>query len=351
MSTAPFVFHPLRDNYYLDTVTFKVENVLFKIPKWQFETNSGVFATTFSLPQSEEKGEVEGSDDEHPFRLDGISRVEFQTFLKVLYPLSPIAKTPSLFPVEWIQVLKLASLWDFVELRTFAIEQLNVYAESLDCIARIQLGRDYDVSTWIRSGYTELARRRTPITSDEASKIGFEVALQIYQLREAAAAPASLSKNPFAVANLGTVFEDEFKRADSAHELLPRLPRIEGPQPAPAIAAATASGKPGVSKRKVSPGAATASSSSGVVTGGASPLFSFTARKGPLPDPTTVFAKPRAATVAPPTNTASAAGLSEASPFGKDFNINAALATMATKLAQMQSNLDSTLTQATTPSS
>ncbi|KAJ7701988.1 hypothetical protein B0H16DRAFT_1250227, partial [Mycena metata] len=161
-----------------------VENVFFRVPRWQFDNNSGIFATTFSLPQPGEKGE--GSDDEHPFQLDGITRVEFQTFLKVLYPLSAVPKTPTLSPTEWISVLKLASLWDFIEVRDFAITELRFYAESLDCVARILLGRRYDVSTWIRSGYTELARRRTAITSEEAMKIGYEVALQISQLREAA---------------------------------------------------------------------------------------------------------------------------------------------------------------------
>ncbi|KAJ7157740.1 hypothetical protein C8R46DRAFT_852931, partial [Mycena filopes] len=162
-----------------------VENILFKVPRWQFERHSGVFATTFSLPQPGEGG-VEGSTDEHPLLLNGIKAKDFKALLGILYPLSIIPKIPILSSQGWISVLKLATLWDFIEVRDLAIGKLEEYAESLDEIARIQLGRDYDVSTWIRSGYTELAQRKSPISSEEAAKIGFEVALQICQLRETA---------------------------------------------------------------------------------------------------------------------------------------------------------------------
>ncbi|KAJ7029982.1 hypothetical protein C8F04DRAFT_739610 [Mycena alexandri] len=308
------VFQAMRDSkYYLDTIVFKVENAFFRVPRWQFENNSGIFATTFSLPHPEEKGE--GSDDEHPFHLDGITRVEFQTFLKVLYPLSAVPKTPTLSPTEWTSVLKLASLWDFIEVRDFAIKELLFHAESLDCVARILLGRQYDVSAWIRSGYTELARRRTPITSAEAMKIGYEVALQISHLREAAVA-TGLTNNPFSDADLGTAFDAELKRADSAHEPLPRLPPVQATKALLGAIGAAAPTNPAVAKRKVSPTAPKASSSPGTKPPKAT--FSFTTVKSTL-----FNGKPIAAPAAgsSATNAASGAGpsASTAPTFGQGF--------------------------------
>lgn len=142
----------------------------------------------------------------------------------------PIAKTPSLSQDGWISVLKLANLWDFIEVRNLAIEQLGPYSESLDCIERILFARKFDVSTWLRSGYSELARRKAAISSREAEKIGWEVALQICQIREATVLTFS-NQNPYRTASLGDVFRAEFKRADSAHEPLSPVPRIAAARP------------------------------------------------------------------------------------------------------------------------
>ncbi|KAJ6537748.1 hypothetical protein B0H19DRAFT_1316502 [Mycena capillaripes] len=188
MSSEGFVFEPLRDSYYLETVVFNVENAFFKVPRFQFERHSGIFATTLSLPQPVEG--AEGTNDKIPFKLDGIKRADFQALLKVLYPIA-IPKLPELKREEWISVLHLASLWDFIEVRDLAVQQLSL---TLNATERIVLGRKHDVSSWLRSGYTELAKRKTPISSEEAAKIGWEVTLQICQLREAAVAPEAALK-------------------------------------------------------------------------------------------------------------------------------------------------------------
>ncbi|KAJ6497541.1 hypothetical protein C8R45DRAFT_983315 [Mycena sanguinolenta] len=221
MSLDASIFYPRHDHYYLETVVFKVETTLYRVPRFHFERNSGIFATTFSLPQPTEG--AEGSSDIAPFKLEGISRVDFERLLRVLYPLTAIPKTPDLSQDEWISVLKLASLWDFIEVRNLAIEQLAPYSESLDCIERIMFARKYDVSAWLRSGYIELARRKDIISSKEAATIGWEAALQICELREATVL-TRLGDNPYEGLDLGNAFQAEMKRADTAHEPLPNLP-------------------------------------------------------------------------------------------------------------------------------
>ncbi|KAJ7772029.1 hypothetical protein DFH07DRAFT_997847, partial [Mycena maculata] len=153
--------------YYLETVVFQVEDIIFRVPRSQFERHSEIFATTFTLPPASD-GRVEGADEKAPVKLEGISSFDFQSLLKPSR--TAIPKTPGLSQDEWISVLKLSTMWLFSEARILAIRHLT--GHSLDCIQRILLGRQYDVSEWLRSGYTELARRSTSISSEEANKIG-----------------------------------------------------------------------------------------------------------------------------------------------------------------------------------
>ncbi|KAF7362336.1 hypothetical protein MVEN_00580200 [Mycena venus] len=210
---------PLRDSYYLETVVFKVlhvrdhlskagnlqwqalqvENTLFKVPRFQFE-RSRKFAPfgIFWLPEG-----APGTSDKTPFKIGGVNCLEFRVLLKVLYPLSPIPKVPELNKDEWITVLNLANVFDFIEVRNLAIQELTAYAKTLECIERILFARKYHA--------------QNPISSEEAVNIGWDVALQIYQLREAAVASEGGCKSPYDKIDLGTSFEAELERVDSAH--------------------------------------------------------------------------------------------------------------------------------------
>ncbi|KAK7057650.1 hypothetical protein R3P38DRAFT_2759857 [Favolaschia claudopus] len=228
--------------HYLDTVVFKVlgsastdvdphsasevEYTLFKVSRFMFERYSTIFSTTFSLPPSAEG--AEGSSDANPFILEGISAIDFQRLLHALYPLTPIPTTPDYNDDEWISVLKLSCLWNFIEMRKLAIQRLDSYAQSLlDCVQHILFARRYDVSAWLRSGYTELAQRPAPVSSEEAELIGWETALKIWHLREAAVSP-KFNHQPYKGVDIGNVFQAEFERADAAHDPLPEVPKFSG---------------------------------------------------------------------------------------------------------------------------
>jgi hypothetical protein len=62
----------------------QVEDMLFKVPRFPFEHTS-IFVTVFSLPAGENKI-IEGLDDKHPFKLQGVSKLDFTRFLQQLYP-------------------------------------------------------------------------------------------------------------------------------------------------------------------------------------------------------------------------------------------------------------------------
>ncbi|KAI6139538.1 hypothetical protein BKA82DRAFT_2972677 [Pisolithus tinctorius] len=71
--TLKYSKHP---ELYIDTVTFLVENCLFKIPRKPLEEESAVFRDMFRLPQPKNKM-MEGQNDARPLVLHGVSKDDF----------------------------------------------------------------------------------------------------------------------------------------------------------------------------------------------------------------------------------------------------------------------------------
>ncbi|KAJ7210502.1 hypothetical protein GGX14DRAFT_625811, partial [Mycena pura] len=164
-----------HQKYYLDctSVIFKVEDVLFKVPRYLLERNSDTFASLFTLPApAGSHAQTEGQSDENPIVLEGISSIDFQWLLTVLYPLDTLVNLSALAKDAWISVLKLSTQWFFLDARALAIQQLG--GEAMEPVERIVLAKQYDVSAWLRSGYAELARSSVGISAEDAEKIGWE---------------------------------------------------------------------------------------------------------------------------------------------------------------------------------
>ncbi|KAJ6456078.1 hypothetical protein C8R45DRAFT_1034843 [Mycena sanguinolenta] len=174
---------PRDQKYYLESITFKIEDRVFKVPRYHFEHSSEIFATTFTLPVAD-NADTEGQSDENPVILEGISSVDFRALLTVLYPLD-IPQILSMPKDEWISVLKLSTQWYFLDARDLAIKQLDERPD-IGSVERILLGRQYDVATWLRMGYNDLAKREEGISLEDAAKIGWETTVRLYQTREAA---------------------------------------------------------------------------------------------------------------------------------------------------------------------
>ncbi|KAF7356258.1 hypothetical protein MVEN_00957300 [Mycena venus] len=236
---------PRDQKYYLDSIIFKVrsrsshsrddldraqvEDRIFKVPRYHFERSSEIFATTFTLPTGNDT-DAEGNSDENPVILEGINSVDFQRLLNVLYPLD-IPQILNMAKDEWISVLKLSTLWYFLDARDLAIQQLNNRPE-IGSVERILLAQQYDVATWLRLGYTDLAKREEGISLGDAEKIGWQTTVRLYQTREAAirnySASTSYSHNSmygksqshpgsrFQHADVEGTFREDFKQAEMA---------------------------------------------------------------------------------------------------------------------------------------
>ncbi|KAJ6530032.1 hypothetical protein DFH09DRAFT_1411502 [Mycena vulgaris] len=204
--------------YYLETITFEVEDCLFKVPRRHFESNSEIFRTASTLPAG---AEGEGLSDQNPVKLEGISSADFERLLAVLYPMEP--SIPEMPKEHWISVLKLATMWRLIKARDVAISQLD--AQVKNDVEGIMLGRKYHVSDWLRSGYLAVAIREAGMSPQDAEMIGWETAVKIYRVREAFFVrwfrdrghmpPLRGMRAEYFGSDFGTVFAEEFAQADA----------------------------------------------------------------------------------------------------------------------------------------
>ncbi|PIL33328.1 hypothetical protein GSI_04779 [Ganoderma sinense ZZ0214-1] len=77
---------PRRDDeFYCQDIVFLVEDVLFKVPRRPFEHESEVFSGMFALPPVNSAYGVEGSSDDNPIELEGVTEDEFKALLWVMF--------------------------------------------------------------------------------------------------------------------------------------------------------------------------------------------------------------------------------------------------------------------------
>jgi hypothetical protein len=83
-----------------------------------------------------------------------------------------------------VSSLRLATSYEYPELRKFSIDRLEILSAHLSAIQRIELAREFDLSGWYESAFQELVERSEPITKDEAKVIGFEGFEELARARE-----------------------------------------------------------------------------------------------------------------------------------------------------------------------
>lgn len=117
---------------------------------------------------------------------------------------------------EWTSILKLAHLWQFTEVQTLALREL----ERLDIapLKKIIMYHSYGVNRdLLQQAYLALTVRPDPITIEEGRELGLETALQIARARERArASSVSGGKKPqspihLAPAELDVLIRDLFQ--------------------------------------------------------------------------------------------------------------------------------------------
>jgi len=172
-----------RDNlYFLESIVFKVENRLFKVYRHHF-MESDIFNTTFSLPSG--NVQAEGTSEENPFVLHGITATDFQAFLKAISPLSSTTWS-GMTREEWLSAIKLSTMWGFVGARELSIERLSKV--KLSPTDKIVFGKKYQVFSWLKEGYAALIKREDVMTAKElyenAEVLGWDTMARVLRFRD-----------------------------------------------------------------------------------------------------------------------------------------------------------------------
>ncbi|KAF5341244.1 hypothetical protein D9611_006149 [Ephemerocybe angulata] len=175
------------EEFYWDTVVFKVENSLFKVPRDQFIAQSEVFAGMFLVPRPVgDEQSAEGGSDSNPIVLEGYKADDFKALLKVLYPSSSmVTQREDLTKSELASVLRLSTIWGMNKIRSHAIKQLSIesLAEAvLSPTEKITLAREHRISKWFFQGVTSLVKDNLSLDDLETS-VGIRTAYRILGIK------------------------------------------------------------------------------------------------------------------------------------------------------------------------
>jgi hypothetical protein len=102
---------------------------------------------------------------------------------------------------EWTSILKLAYLWEFNEVKTLALRELERL--EIPPLQKIIMYHSYAVDrNLLQEAYIALTIRPGPITIEEGRELGLETALQFARARELARAVSSGGKKSHCPVNL-----------------------------------------------------------------------------------------------------------------------------------------------------
>ncbi|KAF8508855.1 hypothetical protein BU17DRAFT_56486, partial [Hysterangium stoloniferum] len=157
-----------------------VEDQLFRVPAYMFESTSPIFRDMFGLSPGQGQ-EVEGQTDAKPIRLDQVSRVDFERLLKFFYPLVPF---PEFDLEEWDSIFSLADKWEMTDVRLRAIKILDKYDISSHPEYQVYYGKKYNYGAWIYNGLSTLITRTAELTEEEGEKLGMKDTVRCGRARE-----------------------------------------------------------------------------------------------------------------------------------------------------------------------
>ncbi|RXW23136.1 hypothetical protein EST38_g2715 [Candolleomyces aberdarensis] len=169
----------------MEKIYLKFEDCVFAVPKKDL-LRQGIFATMFAVKP--EPGEpVVGLTEDSPLIIPDIPEAAFRAFLKVLHPLEIPPHYDSIHLVEWISILRIATMWGFKDIRKLAIERMEnmpdgcCYMTSLDYLIH---GGECHVREWFRRGCVAIIDLEEPIDVGPAESMGLEIAIRLCKLRE-----------------------------------------------------------------------------------------------------------------------------------------------------------------------
>ncbi|KAK7036475.1 hypothetical protein VNI00_011672 [Paramarasmius palmivorus] len=157
---------------------FVVGEYYYRVHSYFFTRESTKFQ--HALAQCYEGGR--GSTVTSAIKLNTCTPDEFNNFLWVFYnPIYGIFKAPV---SKWSDILKLAHIWEFPEVKALAVRELQQLP--MHPVDRISLYEKYGVEqSLLLPFYSELCARDFPLNHEESMKLGFRTTFVIFRAREA----------------------------------------------------------------------------------------------------------------------------------------------------------------------
>ncbi|KIO22958.1 hypothetical protein M407DRAFT_27526 [Tulasnella calospora MUT 4182] len=94
---------------------------------------------------------------------------------------------------QWFAALKLATAWNFDQVRQFIIQELDFVA--VDPFDRIRIADECRVPEWLRPALARLCARKSDLTAAEGRALGYERFAAICRIREMEKLGSSPEKN------------------------------------------------------------------------------------------------------------------------------------------------------------
>ncbi|KAG9096901.1 hypothetical protein FRC06_008205 [Ceratobasidium sp. 370] len=163
-----------------ETQCIQVEDTHFKVHKSQL-LKSETFRDMFSLGDATPVS-GEGSEN-NPIKLSGIQPDDFEKLLTMLYTFHYSNDKPAEDASLLMPALRLANMWNFSELRALLIPLAE---KTLGDVDKIVYAREFGATEWLAPAHVQLCMRDTPLTKEEAAKVGMDSLLIISHLREKA---------------------------------------------------------------------------------------------------------------------------------------------------------------------
>ncbi|KAG7091226.1 hypothetical protein E1B28_010277 [Marasmius oreades] len=207
---------------YIDTMIFQVDNAIFKVPSRYFHEKSEAFGIASKISAENLNGE--GSSDENPIKLSPLphdaNAEDFELLVNVIMSFTFNLPPPTGYTLcQWFAVLKLATAWEFSDIRTLAMKSITddktrIYdqwfgifvscwnlegftelrelaitrvsgLQKWSAMQKINNGRWYCVRRWATEGLKDLAEAPSLPSFQEIESLGLHTVVNFMLLREA----------------------------------------------------------------------------------------------------------------------------------------------------------------------
>ncbi|CCO27239.1 hypothetical protein BN14_01275 [Rhizoctonia solani AG-1 IB] len=125
--------------------------------------------------------DLRGSPQSIRLDRDELGVEDMKNTFKILY--ASVIDGPTHFePAVHISALRISTAYNFPKLRNYTIQELE--KANLSAIQRIQIAREFGLTSWEVPAYSELSKREAALTEEEAQVLGFSTFAIIARARE-----------------------------------------------------------------------------------------------------------------------------------------------------------------------